>query len=89
MLFQKICLEAVVLQIAEYADKEKKGQRLMVQTTRADISYPNRTIRLVVLFVPGGGVDTRARMFAEKMQPKLGVSDVIETGNPAHKYLPK
>ena len=37
MLFQKICLEAVVLQIAEYADKEKKGQRLMVQTTRADL----------------------------------------------------
>ena len=28
-------------------------------------SYPNRTIRIVVPFVPGGGVDTLARMFAE------------------------
>ena len=35
-------------------------------------NYPNRTIRIVVPLVPGGGVDTLARMFAEKMQPKLG-----------------
>jgi tripartite-type tricarboxylate transporter receptor subunit TctC len=40
--------------------------------------YPNRTIRLVVPFVPGGGVDTLARMFAEKMQAKLGVSVIVE-----------
>jgi tripartite-type tricarboxylate transporter receptor subunit TctC len=40
--------------------------------------YPNRTIRIVVPFVPGGGVDTLARMFAEKLQPKLGVTVVVE-----------
>ena len=41
-------------------------------------NYPNRTIRIVVPFVPGGGVDTLARMFAEKMQPKLGVTVIVE-----------
>ena len=78
MLFQKICLEPVVLQIAEYADKEKKGQRSWFKRHAPTSSYPNRTIRLVVPFVPGGGVDTLARMFAEKMQPKLGVSVIVE-----------
>ena len=41
-------------------------------------NYPNRTIWIVVPFVPGGGVDTLARMFAEKMQPKLGVTVIVE-----------
>ena len=41
-------------------------------------TYPNRTIRLVVPFVPGGGVDTLARMMAEKMQPRLGVTVIVE-----------
>ena len=41
-------------------------------------NYPNRTVRIVVPFVPGGGVDTLARMMAEKMQPKLGVTLVVE-----------
>jgi tripartite-type tricarboxylate transporter receptor subunit TctC len=41
-------------------------------------TYPDRTIRIVVPFVPGGGVDTLARMFVEKMQPRLGVTVVVE-----------
>jgi tripartite-type tricarboxylate transporter receptor subunit TctC len=41
-------------------------------------NYPNRTIRIVVPFVPGGGVDTLARMMAERMQPKFGVTIVVE-----------
>jgi tripartite-type tricarboxylate transporter receptor subunit TctC len=41
-------------------------------------NYPNRSIRIVVPFVPGGGVDTLARMFAEKMQSKLGVTVIVE-----------
>jgi tripartite-type tricarboxylate transporter receptor subunit TctC len=40
--------------------------------------YPSRTVRIVVPFVPGGGVDTLARMMAEKMQPRLGVALVVE-----------
>ena len=41
-------------------------------------NYPNRTIRIIVPFVPGGAVDTLARMFAEIMQPKLGVTVIVE-----------
>jgi tripartite-type tricarboxylate transporter receptor subunit TctC len=40
--------------------------------------FPSRTIRVVVPFAPGGGVDTLARMIGEKMQAKLGVNVIIE-----------
>lgn len=41
-------------------------------------SYPNRTIRIVVPFAAGGGVDALARMVADRVQPKLGVNVVVE-----------
>jgi tripartite-type tricarboxylate transporter receptor subunit TctC len=41
-------------------------------------TYPNRTMRIVVPFVPGGGVDTLARMFAERVQPRLAVTVIVE-----------
>ncbi len=40
--------------------------------------YPNRGIRIVVPFAPGGGVDALARMMAERMQTRMGVSVVVE-----------
>jgi tripartite-type tricarboxylate transporter receptor subunit TctC len=43
-----------------------------------DAKYPDRPIRIVVPFGPGGGVDVMARLFAEKAQPKLGVPVVVE-----------
>jgi len=43
-----------------------------------DSKYPDRPIRIVVPFGPGGGVDVMARLFAEKAQPKLGVPIVVE-----------
>jgi tripartite-type tricarboxylate transporter receptor subunit TctC len=43
-----------------------------------DGKYPDRPIRVVVPFGPGGGVDVMARLFAEKAQPKLGVAVVVE-----------
>lgn len=40
--------------------------------------FPNRMIRIVVPFAPGGGVDTLARLLAEKLQADLGVSVIVE-----------
>ena len=44
----------------------------------AQSAFPNRPIRLVVGFTPGGGVDINARMLAAKMSEFLGQSVVVE-----------
>ena len=38
----------------------------------AACAYPDRTIRLVVPFSPGGATDVVGRLWAEKMKPVLG-----------------
>ena len=40
--------------------------------------FPSRTVRLLVSFPPGGGVDAVARIFAERMSPILGQPVVVE-----------
>jgi tripartite-type tricarboxylate transporter receptor subunit TctC len=40
--------------------------------------YPNRSIKIVVGFPPGGGVDTTARVVGQEMSKALGQSMVIE-----------
>ena len=44
----------------------------------AQDNFPARTIRLVVSFPPGGGVDAVARLFADKLAPMLGQPVVVE-----------
>lgn len=45
---------------------------------RAQPDFPNRPIRIVVPFSPGGGTDTLARIVAQKMGESWGQSIVIE-----------
>ena len=47
------------------------------QTAQAQ-NYPNRPVRLVVGFTPGGGVDINARMLAPKLSEYLGQQFIVE-----------
>ncbi len=47
-------------------------------TARADESFPSRPIRLIVVFAPGGGADTTARVVAGPMSQRLGRQVVVE-----------
>ena len=47
-------------------------------TGEAKALYPERAIRIVVPFAPGGGTDLVARTLAQEMAKDLGVSVVIE-----------
>jgi len=40
--------------------------------------FPNRPIKIVVPFTPGGGVDVMTRVIGEKLSPALGQAVVIE-----------
>ena len=45
---------------------------------RADESFPSRTIRVIVVFAPGGGADTTSRLMASLMGEFLGRGVVVE-----------
>ena len=51
---------------------------LLPSLARAQPAYPERAVRFIVPFPPGGGTDTWARIAAEGMQPEFGQSIVIE-----------
>src|SRR5712672_1369985 len=50
-------------------------------------SYPDRPIRLVVAFVPGGATDTLARQISNDLKEALGQAVVVENRPGANGYL--
>ncbi|RXZ30942.1 tripartite tricarboxylate transporter substrate binding protein [Oxalobacteraceae bacterium CAVE-383] len=44
----------------------------------AQSNYPNRAIKLIVTYPPGGGNDLIARLFAQKMTESMGQSVIVE-----------
>src|SRR5882672_567839 len=50
---------------------------LIVRSARAQI-FPSRTIRIVIGFPPGGGIDILARLIAPKMAERLGHPVIVE-----------
>ena len=55
------------------------GAGLAARTARAaGYPEPGRTIRLVVPFAAGGGVDVLARLYAEALKEKHGVNVIVE-----------
>jgi tripartite-type tricarboxylate transporter receptor subunit TctC len=47
-------------------------------TVSAFAAYPEKTVTMVVPFPPGGSTDAIARVLAQKLQEKLGVSFIID-----------
>ena len=47
--------------------------------TLAQVAYPNRPVRFIVPFPPGGGAESTARLIGQKMSEGLGQPVVIET----------
>jgi len=50
----------------------------LAQPAAAQSEYPNKTVRLVVPFAPGGSTDTLARIMAEQLQGELGQTVIVE-----------
>ncbi|MFL5039983.1 MAG: Bug family tripartite tricarboxylate transporter substrate binding protein [Xanthobacteraceae bacterium] len=53
----------------------------------AQQSFPDRPVRLVVAFVPGGATDTLARLISQDLKDALGQSVVVENRPGANGYL--
>ena len=51
---------------------------LSMLSGKASAAYPDRVIKIVVPFAPGGGTDVIARTVAQEMAKNLGVNVIIE-----------
>jgi tripartite-type tricarboxylate transporter receptor subunit TctC len=52
----------------------------LASAAQAQADYPNRPIRLMVPFAPGGVTDVTARIWAEKVRPSLGTVVIENQG---------
>src|SRR5688572_6552410 len=54
------------------------GALALAPEARAQQDYPNRTVRLIVPFAAGGGVDILARLTAQRLSILFGKPVVVE-----------
>jgi tripartite-type tricarboxylate transporter receptor subunit TctC len=54
------------------------GLALAAPAVHAQGAWPNRSVRVIAPFAPGGSVDTMARLTAQKLTERLGQSFVVE-----------
>jgi len=60
---------------------------MLAGVVRAEESFPSRPIRILVGFSVGGGTDTIARLYAEKLQQILGTPVIVENRPGASQLL--
>jgi tripartite-type tricarboxylate transporter receptor subunit TctC len=60
---------------------------LAASLPRVSVAYPDRPIRLIVAFVPGGATDTLARQISEDLKAALGQPVIIENRPGANGYI--
>src|SRR5947209_8408591 len=51
---------------------------LALATASAQPTYPSRTIRLIVPYTPGTGIDILARVLGDKLAQKLNVAVMVD-----------
>ncbi len=62
----------------------------MAGIARAQAPWPNRPVRVIVGFPPGGSLDVMTRLAAEQMAQRLGQPFVVETrGGPRATSAPR
>lgn len=54
------------------------GAALAAPAIHAQAAWPNRSVRVIAPFAPGGSVDTMARLTAQKLSERLGQPFVVE-----------